>query len=258
MLLRVGIDSTTGGFVAPLFQDGTFKYIPIPDNKHDTLETKNYDDFKKYVPEDIFHFQDKKNVWEWDYDEAVLHNDPNFESKSYGDPTTKGKNLLKLKKGDYLIFWQAFYPFVKSYASNKLINIQKQQNKYYKVMAAIGYFKLVEDPIKCWEKDAKVIKSKFKENAHILRKQYEKNTIIINGSCSESKKLLKAIPLAWKYDKTIRGYVGADYLKKFGLNNKRFQQSSDIHFLEGSNTEKFITFLNTHPNRKVLFDCFQD
>jgi len=257
MLLRVGIDSTTGGFVAPLFKDGTFEYIPIPDHKEDTSETKNYDSFKKYVPEDKFYFKDKKEEWEWSYNETVQHNDPNFESKTYGDPTNKGKNLLKLKKGDYLVFWEAFYPFIRGYNSNKLADIQKVQNQHYKVMAVIGYFKLVEDPIKCWEKDTKDIKNKFKENAHILRKQYEKNTIIINGNCSESKKLLKAIPLAQKYDKTTKGYVGLDYLKKFGLNNKRFQQSSDIHFLEESKTEKFIVFLNTNPDEnKILLDKF--
>ena len=30
-LVRVGIDTGAGGIHAPLFADGTFEYIPIPD-----------------------------------------------------------------------------------------------------------------------------------------------------------------------------------------------------------------------------------
>ena len=31
VMLRVGIDTGSGGMHGPLFQDGTFEYIPIPD-----------------------------------------------------------------------------------------------------------------------------------------------------------------------------------------------------------------------------------
>ena len=88
--------------------------------------------------------------------------------------------------------------------------------------------------------------------------KYEEDTIIINGNYSDSKKLSKAIPLAWEYDKKVRGYVGADYLKRFGLDNKRFQQSSDIHFLEGSKAEEFISFLNNGFSKGVLSKIFEN
>ena len=123
-------------------------------------------------------------------------------------------------------------------------------------MAAIGYFKLVEDPIECSRRDTKKVRSQFKDNAHLLRKEYDKDTIIINGNCPESKKLPKAVLLAWKYDKSVGGYVGADYLNKFGLDRKRFQQSSDIHFLEDQKVEEFITFLNSTPDKNLLKNIF--
>ena len=258
MLLRVGIDSTTGGFLAPLFKDGSFLYIPIPDPRNNTSETKNYDNFKEYVPEDRFYFENKTEKWELNYKEAVLHNDPNFESKTYGDPTNKGRNLLKLRKGDYLIFWEAFYPFTEKYKSNKLKDILETQKKCYKVMAVIGYFKLVENPIKCSEKNEKEIRSQFKDNAHLLRNEYDKDTIIVNGDCLDSQKLPKAVPLAWKYDKILRGYVGADYLDKFGLNNKRFQQSSDIHFLHDEEAEEFIKFIKYWNDTSIINKIFED
>jgi hypothetical protein len=34
-LLRVGIDTGCGGMLGPLFRDGTFEYVPIPDEKQD-------------------------------------------------------------------------------------------------------------------------------------------------------------------------------------------------------------------------------
>ena len=33
VLLRIGIDSGAGGIHGPLFADGTFEYIPIPDGQ---------------------------------------------------------------------------------------------------------------------------------------------------------------------------------------------------------------------------------
>ena len=33
VLLRVGIDTGSGGILGPLFSDGLFEYIPIPDSK---------------------------------------------------------------------------------------------------------------------------------------------------------------------------------------------------------------------------------
>ena len=33
LLLRVGIDRGTGGALSPVFPDGTFEYVPIPERK---------------------------------------------------------------------------------------------------------------------------------------------------------------------------------------------------------------------------------
>lgn len=42
MLLRVGIDKGCGGALSPIFKDGSFEYIPIPELDHDTRETRTY------------------------------------------------------------------------------------------------------------------------------------------------------------------------------------------------------------------------
>jgi hypothetical protein len=33
VLLRVGVDEGAGGIQGPLLEDGTFEYIPIPDDR---------------------------------------------------------------------------------------------------------------------------------------------------------------------------------------------------------------------------------
>jgi hypothetical protein len=101
VLLRVGIDSGSGGIQGPLFKDGSFEYICIPDKKGvsvhacGTLRGRNGTPHSDYFPvrkrEDIA----KQHV----------HLDPEFETFTYGDPTTPKRSLRTLEKGDYLIFY---------------------------------------------------------------------------------------------------------------------------------------------------------
>jgi hypothetical protein len=41
LLLRVGIDKGCGGALAPLFADGSFEYIPIPERR-ESRETRTF------------------------------------------------------------------------------------------------------------------------------------------------------------------------------------------------------------------------
>lgn len=42
MLLRVGIDKGAGGALSPIFEDGTFEFIPIPKRDILSKETRTY------------------------------------------------------------------------------------------------------------------------------------------------------------------------------------------------------------------------
>ena len=101
VLLRVGIDSGSGGIQGPLFEDGSFEYICIPDKKavsehtYGTLLGKNGTPHSDYF-----------SVWKRDkMAQQHVHLDPEFETFTYGDPTTPKRSLRKLEKGDYLIFY---------------------------------------------------------------------------------------------------------------------------------------------------------
>ena len=93
-MLRIGIDTGSGGMQGPLFQDGTFEYIPIPDNFG--KESRMYGNthgmhgrlLSEYFPESR-----RKNVVH-----QSIHFDPEFVTFTYGDPTPPKAGLRHLKQ----------------------------------------------------------------------------------------------------------------------------------------------------------------
>jgi len=105
VLLRVGIDTGSGGIHGPLFKNGSFEYVPISDGFNGCgISDQTYGNTKgkctkrlllHYFPERI---QPKRR-------DTPIHYDPEFETFTYGDPTTPKSGLRKLKKGDWLVFY---------------------------------------------------------------------------------------------------------------------------------------------------------
>jgi hypothetical protein len=100
VLLRVGIDSGSGGMQGPLFADGSFELIPIPDTKGygltygATLGTKG-------LPLSEYFRPTRRGLMAAN----AMHLDPEFETFTYGDPTTPKSSLQRLKPGDMLVFY---------------------------------------------------------------------------------------------------------------------------------------------------------
>lgn len=100
-MLRIGIDTGSGGIHGPLFQDGSFDYIPIPDGFN--IDERAYGNttglkgrkFIKYFPES----RQAKMAG------RSIHFDPEFVTYTYGDPTPPKAGLRHLEKGDMLIFY---------------------------------------------------------------------------------------------------------------------------------------------------------
>ena len=98
-LANVGANSSDP-FVGPLFDDGTFEFLPISDRESPYAvryrDLRSYydpdRDLRQYVPERL-----------WD---AACHNDPEFETLTYGDVGDNGRssNLTSLERGDVLLF----------------------------------------------------------------------------------------------------------------------------------------------------------
>ncbi len=105
VLLRVGIDTGSGGILGPLFKNGLFEYVPISDDfKGCGISGQTYGNTKgKYTKRLLLHyfperFQQKRR-------DTPIHYDPEFETFTYGDPTSPKRGLRKLEKGDLLVFY---------------------------------------------------------------------------------------------------------------------------------------------------------
>lgn len=104
VLLRVGIDSGTGGIQGPLFKDGSFEYIPIPDRYSGKgVDERTYGNtvgrkgrkLIDYFPEPR---RDRLSG-------QPIHFDPEFETFTYGDPTRPKVSLQQLQPGSLLVFY---------------------------------------------------------------------------------------------------------------------------------------------------------
>lgn len=100
-MLRVGIDSGSGGIQGPLFKDGTFEYIPIPDGfgkdprTYGNTTGKYGKPLSEYFPESR-----RQRVAH-----QSIHFDPEFDTFTYGDPTAPKAGLHELKPGNILVFY---------------------------------------------------------------------------------------------------------------------------------------------------------
>jgi hypothetical protein len=107
VLLRVGIDTGSGGISGPLFADGSFEFIPIPDGpavSPDRISSvRTYGNtigrsgrpFIDYFPQSM----------RGRMSNVPLHVDPEFDTFTYGDPTPPKRGLARLRSGDLLVFY---------------------------------------------------------------------------------------------------------------------------------------------------------
>ncbi len=101
VLLRVGIDAGCGGIQGPLFQDGSFEFVCIPDNKRVSIHTYGNMVGRDGKPLVRYFAESRRKVMA----EQHVHVDPEWETFSYGDPTPPKRSLRNLKPGDFLVFY---------------------------------------------------------------------------------------------------------------------------------------------------------
>jgi hypothetical protein len=100
-LLRVGIDSGSGGMDGPLFADGTFEFVPIPDATG--LDERTYGNQMARTGEPLSEFF--PSARQAAMRSRSMHLDPEFASFTYGDPTSPKAGLRHLAAGDLLVFY---------------------------------------------------------------------------------------------------------------------------------------------------------
>lgn len=180
MLLRVGIDKGTDGCLAPIFKDSSFEYIPLSETDTKSTETRTYKDIKGKNGKLLsFYLPDKVKG-------RKMHFDPEFDTFTYGDPSSKRNYLLKLEKGDLLVFYAGLTPFNHDELDEALYIIG-----YFTVEKVIDFNKLSENEI---EKCHKI----YFNNAHIKRSLEFDNLVIVTGNKNKSKLLDKSILISEK------------------------------------------------------------
>jgi hypothetical protein len=104
VLLRVGIDTGSGGIHGPLFSDGSFEYIPIPDRfGGEAVDKRTYGNTRgKSGQRLVDYFPETRR--EKVFDQSI-HFDPEFETFTYGDPTRPKASLRQLSEGSLLVFY---------------------------------------------------------------------------------------------------------------------------------------------------------
>lgn len=226
MLLRVGIDKGTDGSLAPIFEDGSFEYIPISETD-ETSENKTFNNtlgrkeekFAYYLPEKI------KN--------RKLHFDPEFETFTYGDTGSKSNYLLKLNKGDLLVFYAGLKPY--------------KNTNFEEALYIIGYFtvKKVIDFSILSEGDIIEFSNLFSNNAHIKRVSGCNEVVIVWGNEKNSKLLDNAILISERKLNSIgRPYhaVSNEIEKSLGISGS-IQRSIPPRFIVDDDNLDNLKFL---------------
>lgn len=104
VLLRVGIDTGSGGIHSPLFPDGSFEFVPIPDGWGGAgVDERTYGAAtgrhgRPYV--DYFPPGRRSRMRD-----QPMHVDPEWETFTYGDPSHLKGRLRELSAGDLLVFY---------------------------------------------------------------------------------------------------------------------------------------------------------
>ena len=88
-------------FASPLFEDGSFEFIPIPEDEGQTSGVR-YSDLRS-------HYDPSSSLLPYvppRLHDAVCHNDPEFETLTYGDNGENGRSsaLTRIQPGDVLLF----------------------------------------------------------------------------------------------------------------------------------------------------------
>jgi hypothetical protein len=182
VLLRVGIDTGSGGIHGPLFRDGSFEYIPIPDcfggkgvdkRTYGNTRGKSGQSLVEYFP---------KTRREKVFNQSV-HFDPEFETFTYGDPTRPKAKLRQLSEGSLLVF----------YAGLKGWNFDCPSSLYI-----IGYFEVARAGLATSFTRAELRKM-FQNNFHVMHGgvfEDQKDRLVLVKGNTNSRLLKKAVKIS--------------------------------------------------------------
>lgn len=223
LLVRVGIDSTDGRWIAPVrTATDEFAYISITEDKPPREDMgRYYDEFRSVAARFNQPLPDHLKG-------QPTHLDPDFEWLTYGDRGRRGKRISSLSSGDLLAFYAALQP----------VDGPKRPLVY----ALIGLYIIDEIVPAC-----SIQKNRWQENAH-TRRAPQPDDVVVHAQRGASGRLCHCLPIGELRDRFYR--VRRDLLEVWGgLDVRDGYIHRSGHLPAFLDAEKFYHwFLNRHPN----------
>jgi hypothetical protein len=179
VLLRVGIDTGSGGALGPVFSDGSFEFIPIPDGF--SMDSRTYGNtvgrhgkcLVDYLPASIRHLLRSQ----------PMHVDPEFDTFTYGDPTPPKAGLRRLIDGDLLVFYAGLrgYDFLRPPA-----------------LYIVGHFEVALAGLAS-ELGPETVQGEFGANFHVMHPAIytdQRDRLVIVKASAASRLLARAVPIS--------------------------------------------------------------
>jgi hypothetical protein len=175
-MLRVGIDTGSGGIHGPLFQDGSFEFVPIPDSS--CTDPRTYGNTVGRKGRHLVEYFPKR--MQSKMRNRSLHADPEFTTFTYGDPTSPKAGLRRLEEGDLLVFYCGLQGW--DFHSDPALYLIG----YFEVLTAglVSYFSLAE------------IQDLFDKNCHVRQQEVfeqQKHRLVLVKGATGSRLLRNAL-----------------------------------------------------------------
>lgn len=177
-MLRVGIDSGCGGTLGPIFADGTFEYVPIPENpRYVSRRSVYFRDLPARQGGTLAQYVPRR------YRDGAAHYDPEFDTFTYGDPgRNKRSQLLRLSDGDLLIFYAGLRP----------VGVRTPSRLYI-----IGYFTVASvETVGSRNSWPPRNASHLLGNAHLRRNRPDDGLVVVRGDPQTSQLLDRTIVIS--------------------------------------------------------------
>jgi hypothetical protein len=182
--VNVGANTNEPGFRGPIYDDGSFAFVPIPEAAETVEDPPTYGELGLDLP---FELSDEVR-------ETPVHLDPEFaeypccERYTYGDPYgVKAQPLLDLSAGD----WAFFYATLDHHGDEPVPWVTEGWGAY-----VVGGFRLARDPIS-GDEFADLLpgeRAAFERNAHLRRDPFDAAVLLLGDD--ESGLLDCAVPLS--------------------------------------------------------------
>jgi len=185
--VNVAANTTLPGARGPVYPDGSFRYVPIPEREPTAAPVPTYRDLP--LPP------------EFDVPEATLdrrvHLDPAFaeygpcETYTYGDEHgVKARPLSDLAAGDHVLFYATLS--VVGDPADRADWLPPEWGTF-----AIGRFRLAEDPVSGaqYRELPATERERFASNAHVKREEMDAEVLLL-GDPDESELFGTAVPLS--------------------------------------------------------------